>query len=197
MSFLEVRFPESIAFNSSSIIEFNTSIVTAKNGSEQRNINWSNNRMKYNIINGIKTKNELDEIMTFFRNVRGQGYGFRFKDWSDYSVKNQIIGIGNGEKKSFQLIKTYSVNNNTYIRKIKKPVISTIFVYLNGNQVNDFSLDLTTGILTFDTAPDSDLVITTDFEFDVPVRFNNDLLEITMNTINSGNIKDLILTEVI
>ena len=72
MSFLETRFPQSISFNSSSILEFNTSVITTKNGSEQRNINWNSNKMKFNIINGIKTKAELDEIIAFFRNVRGK-----------------------------------------------------------------------------------------------------------------------------
>ena len=38
--------------------------------------------------------------------------------------------------------------------------------------------------------------IQADFEFDVPVRFNNDVMEITMNSINSGNVKELELIEI-
>ena len=132
MSFLEIRFPESIAFNSSSILEFNTTIIKSKNGYEQRNINWNTNKMKFNIINGIKTKAELDEVITFFRNVRGAGYGFRFKDWTDYQTENQYIGVGNGKTKEFQLIKSYRVSDNiVYYRKITKPVISTVRVFIN------------------------------------------------------------------
>ena len=119
MSFLEIRFPESIAFNSSSILKFNTTIIKAKNGYEQRNINWNSNKIKFNIINGIKTKTELDELITFFRNVKGAGYGFRFKDFTDYQAENQYIGVGNGETKEFQLIKAYRVSDNiVYYRKI-------------------------------------------------------------------------------
>lgn len=195
MSFLETRFPESISFNSSSILEFNTSIITTKNGSEQRNINWSSNKMKFNIINGIKTKKELEEIIAFFRNTKGRAYAFRFKDWSDYSAENQLIGIGDGEKKDFQLIKNYTINGNHYIRKITKPVISTIKIFINETITEDLKIDLTTGIITFNEAPSMDTKINASFEFDIPVRFDSDILEITMDTINSGKIKDITLIE--
>lgn len=196
MSFLEIRFPESISFNSSSILEFNTTILKTKNGNEARNINWNINKMKFNIINGIKTKAELDEITSFFRNVKGCGYGFRFKDWIDYSVAAQQIGLGDGNTIKFQLIKTYTISGNTYARKITKPVISTIRIYLNGIESDDFGVDLTNGLITFNTAPAMDAVITSDFEFDVPVRFNSDILEISLETINTGKIKELELIEI-
>lgn len=197
MSFLEIRFPESIAFNSSSILEFNTTIIKSKNGYEQRNINWNTNKMKFNIINGIKTKAELDEVITFFRNVRGAGYGFRFKDWTDYQVDNQYLGLGDGITKEFQLIKSYRVSDNiVYYRKITKPVISTVRVFINDIESKDFNIDLTTGLITLNTVPEIDSIIKANFEFDVPVRFENDIMEITMNSINSGNIKDITLIEI-
>lgn len=197
MSFLEIRFPESIAFNSSSILEFNTTIIKAKNGYEQRNINWNSNKMKFNIINGIKTKTELDELITFFKNVKGAGYGFRFKDFTDYQAENQYIGVGNGETKEFQLIKAYRVSDNiVYYRKITKPVISTVRVFINDIESKDFNIDLTTGLITLNTTPEIDSTIKASFEFDVPVRFENDIMEITMNSINSGNIKDITLIEI-
>lgn len=197
MSFLEIRFPESIAFNSSSILEFNTTIIKSKNGYEQRNINWNTNKMKFNIINGIKTKAELDEVITFFRNVRGAGYGFRFKDWTDYQVDNQYLGLGDGVTKKFQLIKSYKISDNIiYYRKITKPVISTVRVFINDIESKDFNIDLTTGLITLNTVPEIDGTIKASFEFDVPVRFENDIMEITMNSINSGNIKDITLIEI-
>ena len=197
MSFLEIRFPDSISFNSSTILEFNTTIITSKNGKEYRNVNWNNNKMKFNIVNGIKTKTELDEVIKFFRNVKGKADGFRFKDWTDFSAVNQQIGIGDGETKEFQLIKTYTINGNTYTRKIKKPVISTIKVFLDGIETNDFSIDLTNGLITFEVAPSDTTIITANFEFDVPVRFNNDLLEVSLNSLSSGKINNLELIEII
>lgn len=197
MSFLEIRFPESISFNSSTILEFNTTIVQSKNGCEQRNINWNTNKMKFNIINGIKTKKELKELINFFKNVKGCAYGFRFKDWSDYEGKKEYVGLGDGATKKFQLIKTYKINDNILCyRKITKPVISTIKIFIDNVETNNFDIDLTTGIITFNSAPKNNSKIQADFEFDVPVRFNNDIIEITMNSINSGNVKELELIEI-
>lgn len=196
MSFLEMRFPESIAFNSSSIVEFNTTIVQTKNGSEQRNVNWLNNKMKFNVVNGIKTKAELNSLLSFFRNVKGRAYGFRFKDWSDYNAENQAIGVGDGETKEFQLIKTYTINGNTYIRKILKPVISTVHVFIDNVESENFDIDFSSGLITFTTAPQINSQISATFEFDVPVRFDSDLLEISMDTLNTGNIKNITLVEI-
>lgn len=197
MSFLEIRFPESISFNSSTILEFNTTIIQSKNGFEQRNINWNTNKMKFNIINGIKTKKELGELINFFKNVKWCAYGFRFKDWSDYEGKKEYIGLGDGTTKKFQLIKTYKINDNILCyRKITKPVISTIKIFIDNVETNNFDIDLTTGIITFNSAPKNNSKIQADFEFDVPVRFNNDVMEITMNSINSGNVKELELIEI-
>ncbi len=197
MSFLEVKFPDSISFNSSSILEFNTSVVQSKSGLEQRNINWNSNKMKFNVVNGIKSKKELDEIVSFFRNVKGKAYGFRFKDWSDYQAKNEYIGVGDGEKTEFQLIKSYKIGNDFITnRKITKPVFSSIKIFVDDILNNDFNIDLTSGLITFNNPPPLNSTIKADFEFDIPVRFDSDLLEISMNSINSGNIKEISLIEI-
>lgn len=196
MSFLEIRFPESISFESSTILEFNTSIITSKNGNEQRNVNWQYNKMKYNIINGIKTTTELDEIIKLFRNAKGQAYGFRFKDWSDYKATKQQIAIGDNINTKFQLIKTYIISNNIYTRIITKPVISTVKLYIDDVEINDFNIDFTTGEIVLSSPPQENSIIYADFEFDVPVRFNSDILEITMQSIKTGFVKDIMLIEV-
>ena len=99
--------------------------------------------------------------------------------------------------KKFQLIKTYKINDNILCyRKITKPVISTIKIFIDNVETNNFDIDLTTGIITFNSAPKNNSKIQADFEFDVPVRFNNDVMEITMNSINSGNVKELELIEI-
>ena len=196
MSFLEMRFPELISFNSSSIVQFDTSVVVTKNGLEQRNINWNYAKMRFNIVNGIKTKSELDDILRFFRNVKGRAFGFRFKDWSDYNAKKQIIGYGDGIKKEFQLIKSYIVNNNFYTRKINKPVFSTVKIYLDNVESDNFSIDFTSGLLSFDYSIPMNVKVEADFEFDVPVRFDSDVIEVSMETVNTGFVKDISLIEI-
>ena len=196
MSFVEIQFPNSIAFGSTSTPEFNTNIVTMKNGSEQRNVNWNNCRLKYNVLNGIKSKTELMELISFFRARKGKAIGFRFKDWSDYSAISQILGTGNDTTTQFQLIKTYT-SGTIYSRTITKPVLGSLTIYIDNLETTDYTINLTTGIITFNTAPLNTQEIKADFEFDVPVRFNNDNLEISMDSLNSGKVKEIELIELI
>ena len=71
MSFLETRFPDSIAFGSSGGPEFNTSVAVMRSGIEQRNINWSKCRLRFNVLNGIKTQKQLEELLSFFYTKKG------------------------------------------------------------------------------------------------------------------------------
>jgi uncharacterized protein (TIGR02217 family) len=55
-------------------------------------------------------------------------------------------------------------------------------VYLLGvEQVAGWSVDTTTGLVTFSTAPALGVEVT-DFEFDVPVRFDTDHMAVTIET---------------
>jgi uncharacterized protein (TIGR02217 family) len=197
MLFTETRFPDSIAFGSASISEFNTSVITMKNGIEQRNINWSDCRLSFNILNGVKTKNELAELLAFFKTKKGKAIGFRFKDWSDYKAFDQILGIGDETKTEFQLIKNYISGSTIYMRAITKPLLENLVVYLNNSPATEYKIDLTTGIITFDNPPPQNITIKADFEFDVPVRFDSDILEISMESIHSGRVKEIKLVEIL
>jgi uncharacterized protein (TIGR02217 family) len=62
----------------------------------------------------------------------------------------------------------------------------------------DVVLDPTTGVLTFDHShiPAAGAVITAGFEFDVPVRFDTDKLEISLQGIRHGAIPSIPIVEV-
>lgn len=188
-----MRFPENIAFGSESIIEFSTTVITSKNGSEQRNINWKSNKMKFNILSGVKSKDDLNIIASFFRHTKGRAYSFRFKDWSDFEAKNQLLGWGDGEKTEFSLIKEYVVDGIVIYRTITKPILSTLKIYFNENKVENF--EFKDSKVVFDQPVENNVKITADFEFDVQVRFDSDLLEITMESINLGQVKNVMLIE--
>lgn len=178
-TFHEVQFPPKIAYGASGGPMFNTSITTTFGGFEQRNVNWQKARGRWDISTGIKNKTDMDAVIAFFRARFGKAYGFRFKDWSDYQGVGQQIGTGNGTLTVFQLVKNYSSGGNGYTREIKKPVSGTVKIYLNGVlQVSGYTLDLTTGIVTFSSAPGSGVVVSADYEFDVPVRFDSDTLAV-------------------
>lgn len=175
MTFVETQFPTDISYGSSGGPAYSTDIVVTHGGYEQRNSNWSKARARYDVGHGIKTKAQLDELIAFFRARKGQAHGFRFKDWTDYEASNQTIGTGDNSTTTFQLVKTYTSGAVTETRTITKPVSGTINIYLDSVlQESGVSVDTTTGIVTFNSAPGNNVVVSADFEFDVPVRFATD-----------------------
>lgn len=187
MTFHEVRIPETISYGVQGGVGFKTDIIENFAGFEQRNISWSQIKGKWTISYNTRNKSDLSILNAFFIARRGKAYGFRFKDWSDYQATNQSIGVGNGTITTFQLIKIYSDAASSYVRTIKKPVSGTVKIYFNGTlQSSGYTVNNTTGIITFTTAPTSGVVITADFEFDVPVRFDTDDANITISLPNGG-----------
>ncbi|MEQ1788836.1 MAG: DUF2460 domain-containing protein [Rickettsiales bacterium] len=179
VAFHEVQFPPKIAYGASGGAEFNTSISTSFAGFEQRNVNWQKARGKWDVSTGLKTKTDMDTLQAFFRSRYGKAYGFRFKDWSDYQAVGQNIGTGNGILTTFQLTKTYASGAYSYVREIKKPVSGTVKIYLNSIlQSSGYSVDYSTGLITFTVAPSTGVLVSADFEFDVPVRFDTDALTV-------------------
>ena len=190
MTFHEVQFPTDIAFGSTGGPGFSTDIVTAQSGYEQRNVNWATARASYNVAHGVKATAQLTELIAFFRARQGKAYGFRFKDWADFSVTSAAIGVGDAVTTQFQLVRSYVSGAQTVVRNVAKPVSGTVVIYLAGvSQANGWSVDTTTGIVTFLAAPNSGVAVTADFEFDVPVRFDTDTLSAKLDSygVNSWN----------
>ncbi len=198
MAFIETRFPADISYGSAGGPEYSTDIVVTQGGFEQRNINWSQSRARYNVAYGVRTQSQLDTLIGFFRARKGRADGFRFKDWADYRAAAQNIGTGNGAATQFQLVKTYSSGSVTESRTITKPVSGTLKIYLNGilQSGSIFSVNSANGLLTFTTAPASDVAITADFEFDVPVRFDTDRLSAALENYGISSLNDIPLIEV-
>jgi uncharacterized protein (TIGR02217 family) len=59
-----------------------------------------------------------------------------------------------------------------------------------------WAVDVTTGVVTFETAPEADVVITAGFQFDVPVRFDTDTLEVNLTSFAAGEIPSIPLVEI-
>ena len=198
MAFIEVAFPSDIAYGSSGGPEYSTDIVITHGGYEQRNVNWSQARAKYNVAHGVKTQSQLDALIVFFRARKGRAVGFRFKDWSDYKVTAQVIGTGNGTNTAFQLVKAYISGGITETRTITKPVVGTVNVYIAGvlQTSTAYALDTTTGIITFTTAPASSAIITADFQFDVPARFDTDTLSAKLDSYGVNSWSNIPILEV-
>jgi uncharacterized protein (TIGR02217 family) len=113
------------------------------------------------------------------------------------TATDQIIGTGNGSTTTFALTKTYASGAQSWARAIIKPVAGTVTVSLNGvAQSSGWSVDTTTGIVTFAVPPVAGAVIRAGYEFDVPVRFDTDELPVTLDIERTGSIPSIPLIEV-
>ena len=196
--FDEIRFPEDISYGAIGGPQYFTNIVHTSSGNEYRNINYSSSRMKFNVAYGVKTKEQMDKLLLFFRARRGRAIGFKYKDWSDFSAKNQLIGIGDESITKFQLKKIYKSGVSEFIRIIEKPVSNSVEVYLDNIKAKQehYTIDYTAGNIIF-TAPVKDKTnIFANFEFDVPVRFDMDYLPISIDGKNLYTCKEINLIEI-
>ncbi len=186
MAFRETQFPANISLGAIGGPEFATTVAAADSGFEQRNQRWAESRGGWDVGSGVKTKSDFAAVLAFFRASAGMVHGFRFKDWTDFEVTTQVnVGTGDGADVTFQLVKVYTSGPDTYTRTIKKPVSGTIRMFLDAVEQfdpADWSIDLTTGIVTFGAAPGGGVAVTALFEFDTPCRFDTDHMAITAHT---------------
>jgi uncharacterized protein (TIGR02217 family) len=208
--FHEVRFPLSIGFGSTGGPERRTDIVLLASGREERNSRWADSRRHYNAGTGIRSLADLYELLDFFEERRGRLYGFRWRDRADWKScgpgeepgpEDQAIGAGDGETAAFQLVKRYGGAFAPYDREIVKPVAETVRVAVDGVEQEvgeDFSLDAATGIVTFlaGHVPAEGAEVTAGFEFDVPVRFDTDRLDINLAAFEAGDVPVIPIVEV-
>lgn len=208
--FNEVRFPTDVALGARGGPERRTDVVTLRSGAEERNAIWADSRRKYQAGYGVKSFAQLEAVLAFFEAQRGRLYGFRWKDRFDYrscasphapGPLDQQIGIGDGTTAVWQLSKTYSAGGTPYVRPIRKPVAGAVTLAVNGTAVvigTGFTVETTTGLVTFLAGhiPPSGAIITAGFQFDVPVRFDTDYLEVDLSHFEAGEIPNIPIIEI-
>lgn len=210
MAFHEVRFPTDISRNAHGGPERRTDVVVLGSGFEERNSRWAGSRRFYNAGYGVKSLDDLHAVIAFFEERRGRLYGFRWKDHSDSkscapsatpSALDQLLGEGDGSRATFQLVKTYGTGATAWTRAIAKPVAGAVLLAVDATPVvlgSHAVVDPTTGVVTFlpGHEPASGALVTAGFEFDVPVRFDTDKLEINLQGFRSGAIPSIAIVEV-
>ena len=208
MAFHDIRFPANLSFGATGGPERRTEIVTLANGYEERNTPWQHSRRRFDAGVGLRSLDDIAQLVAFFEAREGQLHGFRWKDWGDYkscapSKKpeplDQKIFDGDEVTRVIQLTKRYVSGSHAYTRPITKPVASTVRIAIGGDEVQegvDFDVDVTTGLITFGTAPDIGADVTAGFEFDVPVRFDTDRIETSVSSFQAGQAPSVPVVEV-
>ncbi len=208
MNFHDVRFPTALSFGSVGGPERRTEIVSLSNGFEERNSPWAQSRRRYDAGLGMRSLDDLAEVMAFFEARHGQLFGFRWKDWTDFKscppsenfdALDQQFAVGDGETKVFPLIKNYRSGDFSYARQISKPAPGRVEVALGGDLLEDgmhYDVDYSNGLVSFYVAPPLDAPLTAGFEFDVPVRFDTDRIEASSGGFAAGEIPSVPVVEV-
>jgi uncharacterized protein (TIGR02217 family) len=160
-------------------------------------------RCEYDIGYAVRGKVELlSEVVKMWRARQGPAYPFRFKDWSDFEGVDMAIGTGDGVDATFQLVKTYDDGVIQVTRIIQLPVSGTVEISVAGavkTEVTHYTINYSTGIVTFTggNIPAAAQAVTASFEFDVPVRFAEDTLKVSMTMDDFGDIPSIPLVEVL
>jgi uncharacterized protein (TIGR02217 family) len=200
MSFHEVRFPANLSLGSVGGPERRTEGVTLSNGYEERNTPWAHSRRRYDAGAGMRSLDDVAQLIAFFEARGGMLHGFRWKDWTDWkscipsrvpAYQDQEIGIGDGVETGFRLRKRYASGADAYDRPIVKPVAGTVLAGVGGVERvagAEFEVDLATGVVTFATPPAPGEAVTAGFEFDVPVRFDTDTIQVSVDAFQAGEV---------
>lgn len=196
------RFDEDISYGSAGGPRFKTPVFSSEGPIEAREQNFTYSRGKWTLDKTVRDTTEMDTIRAFFYNARGKARGFRFKDWSDFSMTNMQIGTGDGATAAFSIIKKYGTGSYQYTRRIFKPVAATVQVYVNGvlkTLTTHYTLNSATGIITFTAGnePPNTHPVTVTCEFDVPVRFDTDEMKVSADVYDTQNWKGISLIEIL
>ena len=204
MQFHEVRFPTDLSLGALGGPERRTEIVTLASGAEERNAPWAHSRRRYDAGLGMRSLDDLEALVAFFEARRGQLVGFRWRDWADWrscrpsgavTPFDQPIGEGDGTARAFALVKRYASGGELYVRPIAKPVEGTVRVAVDGAEVAA-AADAARGIVTLAEAPPEGAVVTAGFEFDVPVRFDTDRIQVSVAGFEAGEVPSVPVVEI-
>lgn len=208
--FHEVSFPARLAFGATGGPRRATEVVTLGSGREQRNARWSQSRRRYDAGQGVRTLDDLYELLAFFEERKGRLYGFRFRDPFDWksgppgstpAPLDQSLGVGDGATAIFELVKRYGPLD-TLPRRIAKPVTGSVRVAVGGVELAsgaDYSVDAAAGAVSFLPAavPAPGAAITAGFEFETPVRFDTDEIAASLSAFEAGEFAAVPLVEIL
>ena len=180
--FNETRLLDAVAYGSEFGAEFRTRIVTLRSGAERRNVGWSMPLGRYSVLYQALQPQDHMAVRGAHMASMGSAIPFRFKDWTDFQAVDQVIATGTGSVQSAQLVKKYPFGTISLERIITKPVSGTVVVTqwdgvpANAPVVIPATVNYTTGVATFQAT--LGYTVAWSGEFDVPVRFSDDRLDV-------------------
>lgn len=204
MTFRDIELDRAYSYRSLVGEQGNTAVVELGSGAEERIQRWGETRLVANLGYAVKTYADLTAILAFKRAMGHRLDTFRFWNPLDYSTgtntpsdtslslvtnADEQIGTGDASTVTFQLVKRYTNGVNTVTRNITKPIEDTVKVALDGvDQTSGWNVDLSTGIVTFSSAPGNGVDVTAGCQFNDEVRFESDDSSVSIDSYERGDV---------
>jgi len=208
-AFDDVRYPLSLGLDAKITPEFSTNVITTASGFERRNSLWG---MGGRGLGGGRGGRAAADRGVFGGSLRARGgaaRGFRLGDPTDFSSNgmtgapsavDQVIGVGDGVATSFALVKHYGeaelAVEDRQVRRITRPRSGSVLVSVNGVALAAGWVLQSGGLVAFSVPPASGAIIRAGFLFDVPVRFEQDQLEISGLSFQAGEAPSVPVVEI-
>jgi uncharacterized protein (TIGR02217 family) len=176
MSFIETRLLDCVAYGTEGGPTWVTRRVGLKSGIIRRNAQRSRPMYRFVVLYQNLQPQDHESVIEAFNVCRAGVYGFRLKDWSDFTATDQLIGVATGSEQTVQLAKLYEFGNQNVSRPIRKLVSASLTA--NGSPLSA-TIDLNTGMATFTGTAAH--IIRWSGVFDVPVMFEQDELLFAAN----------------
>lgn len=192
--YLDARRRSYVLTGSTGTLEDNTIVVTSDNGLVTTNERWDRAKQLWS----LSWSSDSGYIETLYRvNRSSRGFLFISPRDSECSFTGQLLrntvtglNVGDGSTTTFQLQVIDSTTAHSVVRDVNYPLngvqtditgtsfTSAFTAYKDGVSATA-TVGLTTGIVTFSSAPGVDVVPTADFLAAWPVMFTSKTLETT------------------
>ena len=209
--------PEMPGYPCISSPRWSTALVQVDSGAEQANQRWAHPLYRYTLPEAIREHSVFEAVRDHWLAMRGPAHTWPFRDPLDFASRalpapnvapqitalDQVLGIGNGARTQFQLVKAYTRGAQTYSRKIHLPVVDSVLVSVDGTPTDAFSPPLAWtvsrpgGVVQFAVPPAPGQIVRAGFLFDVEVRFeSDDAFDGIVRTYQVSGFADVTLVEV-
>ena len=201
--FHDTRFPTAISRAAHGGPERRTDVVVLGSGAEERNARWADSRRSYNAGYGVKSLDDLHAVIAFFEERRGRLHGFRWRDPTDCKScppegtptaldqddrhrrrRHRRLPAHQDLRRRLQSLdpRHHEARRRHRARRRRRRDPDA--------RHRTTPIDHTTGVVTFlpGHIPAAGAAVTAGFEFDVPVRFDTDQLEINLQGFRHGAI---------
>jgi uncharacterized protein (TIGR02217 family) len=210
--FVDVYLPDCVAgYPVYASPKFSTDIAVVDSGREQVNRRWQHPLHRYTLPEVVRDMSIFNAVRAHWLVMGGPAKIFPFRDPFDFasvdltsptleptiSAVDQVLGVGDGLRTTFQITKEYVSGSSTYVRNIYLPVVSSVVVAINGVILETgWTVSREGGEIVFADAPDTGLPVSCGFLFDVSVRFeSDDSFDAVVQTFGLGGYSDLTLLE--